>query len=131
MIKKSLRNAVDNNKDRQCFQENIIITGSESIEFLSVGAARDFNMKKVIVSESNKRRIIITKKHNVILLYVLAWLYWFSLYVYTPIFSIYVVSLGASLKMAGLIFGSYGFTQMLLRIPLGILSDGIKTRKTP
>ncbi len=109
--------------------KNIIITGSGSIEFLSVGAARDFNMKKVIVSESNKRRIIITKKHNVILLYVLAWLYWFSLYVYTPIFSIYVVSLGASLKMSGLIFGSYGFTQMLLRIPLGILSDRIKTRK--
>lgn len=72
---------------------------------------------------------MITKKYNVILLYVLAFLYWFSLYVYTPIFSPYVVSQGASLKMAGLIFGSYGFTQMLLRIPLGILSDRIKTRK--
>ena len=73
--------------------------------------------------------IMITKKYNVILLYVLVFLYWFSLYVYTPIFSPYVVSQGVSLKMAGLIFGSYGFTQMLLRIPLGIFSDRIKTRK--
>ena len=109
--------------------EDILITVSGPIGLLSVGAARAFNATKVIVSELNMRWIMITKKYNVILLYVLAFLNWFSLYVYMPIFSPYVVSLGASLKMAGLIFGSYGFTQMLLRIPLGIFSDRIKTRK--
>ncbi|MFO7154073.1 MAG: MFS transporter [Caldicoprobacter oshimai] len=56
-------------------------------------------------------------------------LYWFSMYSYVPILSPYAKSLGASYKMIGLIVGSYGFTQMLLRIPLGILSDKMGNRK--
>ncbi|MGE4282120.1 MAG: MFS transporter [Clostridia bacterium] len=55
--------------------------------------------------------------------------YWFSLYAYVPTLSTYVESLGASYKMVGLVVGSYGFTQMLLRIPLGILSDRLNKRK--
>lgn len=51
------------------------------------------------------------------------------MYSYVPILSTYAESLGASYKMIGLIVGSYGFTQMLLRIPLGILSDKIGKRK--
>ncbi|MDN5276218.1 MAG: hypothetical protein PWR01_183 [Clostridiales bacterium] len=56
-------------------------------------------------------------------------LYWFSMYSYVPILSPYAESLGASYKMIGLIVGSYGLTQMLLRIPLGILSDKMGNRK--
>ncbi|MDF2698601.1 MAG: hypothetical protein K0Q49_157 [Haloplasmataceae bacterium] len=56
-------------------------------------------------------------------------LFWFSTYAYVPIFTNYLNSLGASSKMVGLIAGSYGFTQMILRIPLGILSDKIQRRK--
>ncbi len=56
-------------------------------------------------------------------------LYWFSLYAYVPILPGYAESLGASHRMVGLILGSYGFTQMLLRIPLGIYSDAINRRK--
>jgi MFS family permease len=56
-------------------------------------------------------------------------LFWFSLYTYVPILSPYAESLNASKKMIGLIVGSYGFTQMLLRIPLGILSDTLKKRR--
>lgn len=55
--------------------------------------------------------------------------YWFSMYAYIPTFSPYIESLGASHKMIGLILGSYGFTQMLIRIPLGIYSDRINKRK--
>lgn len=55
--------------------------------------------------------------------------FWFSLYAYVPILSPYAQSLGASYNMIGLIIGSYGFTQMLLRIPLGIISDKINERK--
>ena len=51
-------------------------------------------------------------------------IYWFSLYVYMPILTPYVEGLGASLSMVGLVVGSYGFTQMLIRIPLGIYSIG-------
>lgn len=56
-------------------------------------------------------------------------IYWFSLYVYMPILTPYVEGLGASLSMVGLVVGSYGFTQMLIRIPLGIYSDRIGKRK--
>lgn len=56
-------------------------------------------------------------------------LYWFSMYTYVPNLSTYAESLGATHKMVGLILGSYGFTQMLLRIPLGIFSDRINKRK--
>lgn len=55
--------------------------------------------------------------------------YWFSMYAYIPTFSPYIESLGASHKMIGLILGSYGFTQMLIRIPLGIYSDRLNKRK--
>ena len=55
--------------------------------------------------------------------------YWFSLYTYVPTLTVYVESLGASHKLAGIITGSYGFTQMLLRIPVGIYSDRFHQRK--
>ncbi len=56
-------------------------------------------------------------------------LYWFSLYAYVPTLPGYAISLGATHRMVGLIVGSYGFTQLILRIPLGILSDRIGRRR--
>jgi MFS family permease len=56
-------------------------------------------------------------------------LFWFSMYTYVPILSLYVTELGASSTMAGIIVGSYGFVQMLLRIPLGIASDKFHKRR--
>lgn len=55
--------------------------------------------------------------------------FWFTLYIYVPILPNYVTYLGGSLKMVGLVVGSYGLVQMLLRIPLGIWSDRIGKRK--
>jgi MFS family permease len=56
-------------------------------------------------------------------------LYWFSLYTYVPILPVYASSLGASYKMVGFIIGAYGITQLLLRVPQGVLSDKWKKRK--
>ena len=56
-------------------------------------------------------------------------LFWFSLYAYVPELSTYAESLGASYKLIGIITGSYGLTQLLLRIPLGIVSDILGRRK--
>lgn len=56
-------------------------------------------------------------------------IYWFSGYLYMPILTQFVQELGGSLRMVGLVVGSYGFTQMLLRIPLGIYSDWLSKRK--
>lgn len=55
--------------------------------------------------------------------------FWFSQYVYVPVFPAYVREMGISYEMLGIILGSYGFTQMLLRIPLGIWSDTINKRR--
>lgn len=55
-------------------------------------------------------------------------LYWGALYVYSPILSVYAVSLGATFTIVGVIVGAYGFVQMLLRIPLGIWSDRLGWR---
>lgn len=63
------------------------------------------------------------------LFYVVTMMYWFALYIYVPILGPYVQHLGGSLRMVGLVVGSYGFTQMLFRIPLGIFSDRLRRRK--
>ena len=63
------------------------------------------------------------------LFYIVVMMYWFSMYTYVPILSPYVEHLGGSLFMIGLVIGSYGFTQLLVRIPLGIWSDRIGKRK--
>ncbi|MCZ8511576.1 MFS transporter [Paenibacillus filicis] len=56
-------------------------------------------------------------------------LYWSSLYVYVPILSPYLLHLGASYSMAGVVLGSYGLTQICLRLPIGVSSDRMKRRK--
>lgn len=56
-------------------------------------------------------------------------LFWAAMYVYTPVFPVYAGVLGASLSTVGLAVGAYGLTQMLLRIPLGILSDAVGKRR--
>ncbi len=61
--------------------------------------------------------------------YIVTVLYWFSIYTYVPLLTPYVRSLGGSLTMAGMIIGSYGISQMILRIPLGIWSDRAGRRK--
>jgi len=56
-------------------------------------------------------------------------LFWSSLYVYNAYLSAYARTLGASLSLVGVIVAAYGFTQLLLRIPIGIASDRIGRRK--
>ena len=68
-------------------------------------------------------------QYRIPLYYLVTSLFWFSLYTYVPNLSIYAENLGASHKLIGLILSSYGFTQMVLRIPLGIYSDTINKRK--
>lgn len=64
------------------------------------------------------------------LLFSSVFLFWFSVYTYPSFLTTYAVNtLKASSVLAGMIVGSYGLTQMALRIPLGILSDMLKRRK--
>ena len=49
--------------------------------------------------------------------------FWASEYCHTPYFTPYLGQLGISATLIGLIVGAYGFTQMLIRIPLGMATD--------
>ena len=55
--------------------------------------------------------------------------WWFSLYIYVPILPIFSKDLGANLGFVGLIVASYSIGQILFRIPIGYLSDRLKSRK--
>lgn len=56
-------------------------------------------------------------------------LFWASPYVYVPILSPYLEELGASYTIAGIVLGSYGLMQIILRLPFGITSDKLRRRK--
>nr|WP_237179332.1 MFS transporter [Paenibacillus sp. MMS18-CY102] len=48
---------------------------------------------------------------------------------YVPILSPYLSSLGYSLAFIGIVLGSYGFVQLLIRFPIGLWSDAKGRRK--
>jgi MFS family permease len=56
-------------------------------------------------------------------LFLVTTTFWFSLYAYTPFINPDLMIMGVSASLMGIIGGAYGFTQMLLRIPVGIGSD--------
>jgi len=64
-----------------------------------------------------------------VIFYIVVSFFWFSLYAYVPYVTPYGEYLGANMRLLGLIAGAYGFTQMLIRIPLGLLSDKLRRRK--
>ncbi|MEI3612888.1 MFS transporter [Pseudogracilibacillus sp. SO30301A] len=56
--------------------------------------------------------------------------FWFSIYIYVPLFGVYLENIGFSYSAIGIILGAYGVTQIVFRLPLGILSDVLhKIRK--
>ena len=68
------------------------------------------------------------KKHMVIFA-LLTILFWFSQYIFVPYLIPYATGLGASDIILGVMVGVYGLAQILIRIPIGILSDRLNNRK--
>jgi MFS family permease len=69
------------------------------------------------------------QNHRRALLLVITVFYWFSAYTYVPTIGPYAKTLGASYDMIGLILGSYGAVQFLLRVPVGLYTDAWGRRK--
>ncbi len=67
--------------------------------------------------------------YRIPLFYAFTAVFWGAIYAYMSFFTNYAGEVGASPAFAGLIVGSYGFVQMVLRVPLGIISDRIGRRK--
>ena len=57
------------------------------------------------------------------LLYLITFLFWFAQYVYNPYMTPYLLGLGISASFAGVIVGMYGSTQLICRLPLGVMAD--------
>jgi MFS family permease len=54
------------------------------------------------------------------LFFAVVGLFWFAQYIYLPFLSPHMVVLGISASLVGFISGVYGFSQMVLRIPLSV-----------
>ena len=63
------------------------------------------------------------------LLFMVTALFWCAQYSYTQFINPELERMGMSAAFMGLVSGAYGFTQMVLRIPLGILSDRLRRHK--
>ena len=57
------------------------------------------------------------------LLIAIVVLFWFAQYVYVPFQTPYLIGMQVSSSMVGIIIGIYGFLQMALRMPIGIMAD--------
>jgi MFS family permease len=60
---------------------------------------------------------------------VAVFLYWVSLYLYTPTLPTYVRSKADNLAMVGAVLSMYGLWQAVVRLPLGVASDWVGRRK--
>lgn len=78
--------------------------------------------------ETGQQQTIGRKDHIYFLAAVFC--FWFAIYIYAPVFGVYLQEVGFNFSAIGIILGAYGITQILLRFPLGILSDFLqKIRK--
>lgn len=74
------------------------------------------------VSSSNRRLPIV-------LCSIAVFMYWMALYLYAPTLPTYVENKADNLALVGTVLSMYGLWQMLIRFPLGIVSDWVGRRK--
>lgn len=70
----------------------------------------------------------ITKSQEVIFLALVS-LFWFAQYVYMPHQTTYLTAYGIAGNMIGVIIGAYGVSQLLFRLPLGLMADTVGKHK--
>ncbi|MEI6101301.1 MAG: MFS transporter, partial [Eubacteriales bacterium] len=68
-------------------------------------------------------------KKNIIVMNLLVLLFWMSMNIYMPNLPAYAQSLGANAAMLGIIGGVYGIAMVVVRIPLGLVTDNSAKRK--
>lgn len=57
------------------------------------------------------------------ILFATSTIFWFAQYAHAPFINPQLIAMGAAASLMGIIGGAYGFTQFVLRIPVGIISD--------
>jgi MFS family permease len=94
----------------------------------SIGAAADQSVNAMQPAGTEKPPISASRADHLVFIGVTI-LYWMTLYVYMPILTPYLEFKGLTLSLIGLVLGSYGMTQILIRFPLGIWSDKVQKRR--
>lgn len=64
----------------------------------------------------------VQKRQASLILWIVAF-FWFAQYVYVPYQTTYLLLAHVSSNLVGAIIGAYGISQLLLRLPVGILAD--------
>lgn len=67
------------------------------------------------------------QKQSLLLLCVV--FFWFAQYVYIPFQTPYLTTISVSTDLIGIIVGAYGISQMLLRLPVGVMADSRNKHK--
>lgn len=67
------------------------------------------------------KQLNVKVQKNILLIVVV--MFWFSQYVYMPYQTPYLLSVGVTTSFVGIVVGAYGLSQMLLRMPVGIMAD--------
>ncbi|MBR4080761.1 MAG: MFS transporter [Clostridia bacterium] len=70
------------------------------------------------------------KRKDDLLLLVIVTLFWFAQYIFVPFLSPHLTALGITASFAGVIMGSYGIAQLILRIPISVTEDVSGRHKT-
>lgn len=70
----------------------------------------------------------ISKRQEFIFLAIVS-LFWFAQYVYMPHQTTFLISLSIAGNVVGVIIGAYGITQLLLRLPIGVMADTVGKHK--
>ena len=96
----------------------------------NAGSAKGVRVSSRIVSLDKQPQMTERARRRSIVLFSASMIFfWASLYIYVPILSVYANFLGAAPAVVGLVVGVYGFSQLVVRIPLGLWSDHLGKRK--
>lgn len=68
-------------------------------------------------------------KTRVVAYCVMVFMFWFSNYTFFPYLSAYAATITANTALVGIMMGAYGWTQLALRIPIGIMADRYDNRR--
>ncbi|PLR87761.1 MULTISPECIES: MFS transporter [Bacillus] len=71
----------------------------------------------------------LNSKTNRFVFLLVSFILWFSHFIYVPILSPYIESMGGKYTFIGIVLSSYGLMQFIFRLPIGICSDLIKLRR--
>lgn len=83
-------------------------------------------MPQVLPAQASTKRVSL-KDHLAFQLAVFC--FWFSIYIYVPDFGVYLQKISLNLSAIGVILGSYGISQILLRLPLGLFANLLRGRQ--